>query len=151
MLQTVLLLCCVGLPLGSAIDPASCGSDKPTPEPGTVNVVSAETCTRYPCPLVKGQDVTFELDFKADPSVFQIGDEFKSAINGYLGVASKVPIPWNPLAVPEITSKGGNLFHFKLTFPVNTYWPATKARVHWHSKNGAGVTLFCFQIVVQLV
>jgi len=151
ILQTVLLLCCVGLPIGSAIRVRGCNNGKPTPVPETVSVVSAQTCTRYPCLLTKGQDVTFELDFKADPSVFQIGDEFKSDINGYLGRDSKIPIPWRPQGVPEITSKGDNLFHFKLTFPVNAYWPATRAKVNWDSKNGAGRTLFCFLIPVQLV
>jgi len=151
ILQTLLLLCCVGLPIGSAFHPRQCGDGKPTPVPRTVNIESAETCTNYPCKLVKGQDATFELDFMADPSVFQVGDEFKSNIYGYLGAASKVPIPWRADGIPEITSKGGNLFHFKLTFPVAAHWPATRAAVLWDSKNGAGQTLFCFKVVVELV
>jgi len=127
----------------------------PRPCPGGLTPISDltvssndEPCTKFPCDLYKGKDTEISLKVEVD-------DRKGSPCDGaphVLGTVGGVPLPW---AVPAadgfpVCEKVGNMWLYKMRFPVSDLYPSVRSIVTWKINKQDGTNIFCFRMAVAL-
>ena len=87
--------------------------------------------------------------------LFKVDDRKGSPCDGVtnvMGIIGGVPLPW---AVPAadgfpVCEKVGNMWLYKMRFPVSGLYPSIRSTVTWKINNKDGNNMFCFRMAVAL-
>merc|ERR1712228_284686 len=102
-------------------------------------------CRRFPCPLFKGKNTDIALKVQTDKNV-------AAGICSVQGTVGGIPLPWSvPAAAgfPQV-SKAGNVYTYKMRFPVSSLYPSVRSTVTWKVNAPDGSNIFCFKMPVVL-
>lgn len=129
---------------GRPIAVIDCGS-----QTGSMQAVRISGCTTPPCPLIRGRNVTIEVDFIANEASQSCRAAVKGRIAGFNvpypihntdGCTSNVQCP--------IAPKSSHTYRSQIF--VNRLYPKLSLVVEWALKDDRSRDLFCFSVSAEI-